>query len=144
MDEVDLDIKNYDELFGAALDNTEQLFDNDEIDGLFGTKDMSVSNCQGAYAAEVILKMSHYLIYSVACDHCNLIVKKSFFLLLLLFWIAAEKPRLYRDPCISILHNDDRELWAKWRLEQKKSRWRVIVLRYLYHSCQIHLETKKC
>ncbi|CAA3032218.1 zinc finger protein CONSTANS-LIKE 10-like isoform X2 [Olea europaea var. sylvestris] len=52
MDEVDLDIKNYDELFGAALDNTEQLFDNDEIDGLFGTKDMSVSNCQGANAAE--------------------------------------------------------------------------------------------
>lgn len=91
MDEVDLDIKNYDELFGAALDNTEQLFDNDEIDGLFETKDISVSNCQGAFAAEVILKMSHYLIYSVAYDHCNLIIKKSFFLLLLLFWIAAEK-----------------------------------------------------
>lgn len=56
MDEVDLDIENYEELFSAALDNTEQLFDDDGIDGLFGTKDMSVSNCRSANAAEVILK----------------------------------------------------------------------------------------
>ncbi|XP_022885933.1 zinc finger protein CONSTANS-LIKE 10-like isoform X2 [Olea europaea var. sylvestris] len=52
MDEVDLDIENYEELFSAALDNTEQLFDDDGIDGLFGTKDMSVSNCRSANAAE--------------------------------------------------------------------------------------------
>ncbi|KAK4397763.1 Zinc finger protein CONSTANS-LIKE 9 [Sesamum angolense] len=51
MDEVDLSIENYEELFGAALDNP-QLFGNDGIDGIFGTKDMSGSNCQGAYAAE--------------------------------------------------------------------------------------------
>ncbi|KAL0354308.1 UNVERIFIED_CONTAM: Zinc finger protein CONSTANS-LIKE 9 [Sesamum angustifolium] len=51
MDEVDLSIENYEELFGAALDNP-QLFGNDGIDEIFGTKDMSGSNCQGAYAAE--------------------------------------------------------------------------------------------
>ncbi|XP_011100551.1 zinc finger protein CONSTANS-LIKE 9 [Sesamum indicum] len=51
MDEVDLSIENYEELFGAALDNP-QLFGNDSIEGIFGTKDMSASNCQGAYAAE--------------------------------------------------------------------------------------------
>ncbi|KAL0400254.1 UNVERIFIED_CONTAM: Zinc finger protein CONSTANS-LIKE 9 [Sesamum radiatum] len=51
MDEVDLSIENYEELFGAALDNP-QLFGDDGIDGIFGTKDMSGSNCQGAYAAE--------------------------------------------------------------------------------------------
>ncbi|KAI3457694.1 hypothetical protein Pfo_014357 [Paulownia fortunei] len=52
MDEVDLSIENYEELFGVSLDNPEQLFGNDGIDGIFGTKDMSGSNCQGAYAAE--------------------------------------------------------------------------------------------
>lgn len=52
MDEIDLGIENYEELFGVALDNPENLF-GDGIDGIFGTEDMSVSNCQGAYAAEV-------------------------------------------------------------------------------------------
>ncbi|XP_051152237.1 zinc finger protein CONSTANS-LIKE 9-like isoform X2 [Andrographis paniculata] len=50
MDEVDLRIENYEELFGAALDNPEQLFANDGIDGIFGTKDISESNCAGALA----------------------------------------------------------------------------------------------
>ncbi|KAL2482202.1 Zinc finger protein CONSTANS-LIKE 10 [Forsythia ovata] len=52
MDEVDLDIENYEEIFGEALDNTEQLFDNNGIDDLFGMKDISGSNCHSAYAAE--------------------------------------------------------------------------------------------
>ncbi|KAG8387158.1 hypothetical protein BUALT_Bualt03G0224100 [Buddleja alternifolia] len=52
MDEVDLNIENYEELFGVACNNPEELFDNDGIDGIFGTKNMSGSNCRGAYAAE--------------------------------------------------------------------------------------------
>ncbi|CAI9772587.1 unnamed protein product [Fraxinus pennsylvanica] len=54
MNEIDLNIGNYEELFGVALNNHEQLFDDDEIDGLFGMRDMSGanSNCHGAYAAE--------------------------------------------------------------------------------------------
>ncbi|PIN20353.1 hypothetical protein CDL12_06944 [Handroanthus impetiginosus] len=52
MDEVDLSIENYEELFGGALHNPEQLFDNDGFDGLFGLTDMSGSDCQGAYPAE--------------------------------------------------------------------------------------------
>ncbi|KAK4386304.1 Zinc finger protein CONSTANS-LIKE 9 [Sesamum angolense] len=48
MDEVDLSIENYEELFGVAH-NPEDLFDNDGIDGLFGLKDMSGSDCHGAY-----------------------------------------------------------------------------------------------
>ncbi|EYU42795.1 hypothetical protein ABFS82_13G006300 [Erythranthe guttata] len=51
MDEVDLNIENYEELFGVAYDNPE-LFGYDGIDEIFGTKDMSGSNCHGAYAAE--------------------------------------------------------------------------------------------
>lgn len=54
MDEVDLGIENYDELFGVALNNPEQLFDNEGIEGLFGPNDMSGSDCQGAYPAEVV------------------------------------------------------------------------------------------
>lgn len=53
VDEIDLGIENYDELFGAAMDNPEQLFDNEEIYGLFGPN-MSSSDCQGAYLAEVV------------------------------------------------------------------------------------------
>ncbi|XP_059661286.1 zinc finger protein CONSTANS-LIKE 9-like [Cornus florida] len=54
MDEVDLNIENYEELFGVAFDNTEQLFENGGIDSLFGMKDLpgADSNCQGACIAE--------------------------------------------------------------------------------------------
>ncbi|KAG6387047.1 hypothetical protein SASPL_152229 [Salvia splendens] len=52
VDEIDLGIENYDELFGAALDNPDRLFDNEDIDGLFGPHDMSFSDCQAAYPAE--------------------------------------------------------------------------------------------
>lgn len=55
MDEVDLDLENYDELFGVALTNSELLFENGGIDSLFGAKEMSAadSNCQGPVVAEV-------------------------------------------------------------------------------------------
>lgn len=53
MDEVDLSIENYEELFGVTYDQ-EQLFDNDGIEELFGTREMSVSNCDGGYTAEVM------------------------------------------------------------------------------------------
>lgn len=55
MDEVDLNFENYEELFGLALNNSEELFENGGIDSLFGTTEMSGadSNCQGAVAAEV-------------------------------------------------------------------------------------------
>ncbi|MCD7472657.1 Zinc finger protein CONSTANS-LIKE [Datura stramonium] len=43
IDEVDLSIENYEELFGVSLDNRDQLFKNEDIDGLFGTNDMSVA-----------------------------------------------------------------------------------------------------
>ncbi|KAF7833231.1 zinc finger protein CONSTANS-LIKE 9-like [Senna tora] len=54
MDEVDLNLENYEELFGVALSHSEELFENGGIDSLFGTKDVSAgdSNCQGAAAAE--------------------------------------------------------------------------------------------
>ncbi|PON87995.1 Zinc finger-domain containing protein [Trema orientale] len=54
MDEVDLNFENYEELFGVALNNSEELFENGGIDSLFETTDMSGadSNCQGAVAAE--------------------------------------------------------------------------------------------
>ncbi|XVE78282.1 hypothetical protein DITRI_Ditri13aG0132400 [Diplodiscus trichospermus] len=54
MDEVDLNLENYEELFGVTLNQSEELFENGGIDSLFSTKDMSAadSNCQGAVAAE--------------------------------------------------------------------------------------------
>nr|AKA58775.1 B-box-type zinc-finger protein [Petunia x hybrida] len=54
MDEVDLSFENYEELFSGSLDNTNQLFENEDIDGLFGTRAMSVSDnsCQDANAVE--------------------------------------------------------------------------------------------
>ncbi|XP_050205869.1 zinc finger protein CONSTANS-LIKE 9-like [Mercurialis annua] len=54
MDEMDLHFENYEELFGMALNNSEELLENNGMESLFGTKDMSAadSNCQGAVAAE--------------------------------------------------------------------------------------------
>ncbi|KAG4966328.1 hypothetical protein JHK85_041303 [Glycine max] len=56
MDEVDLQLENYEELFGMALSHSEELFENGGINSLFETKDMSASagdsHCQGAVAAE--------------------------------------------------------------------------------------------
>ncbi|XP_057964849.1 zinc finger protein CONSTANS-LIKE 9-like [Malania oleifera] len=55
MDEVGLNFENYEELFGVALNQSEQLLENGGIDSLFGTKDMSGaddSNCQGPVVAE--------------------------------------------------------------------------------------------
>ncbi|KAL2976442.1 hypothetical protein AAZX31_13G008500 [Glycine max] len=55
MDEVDLNLENYEELFGMALSHSEELFENGGIDSLFGTKDMSAGDfsCEDAIAAEV-------------------------------------------------------------------------------------------
>ena len=60
MDEVDLELENYKELFGMALSHSEELFDNGGIDCLFETEDASAgdSQCQGVAAAEV-LKSHH-------------------------------------------------------------------------------------
>lgn len=55
MDEVDLNIENYEELFGLTLNNSEELFENGGLDSLFGANEVSVadSNCHGALVAEV-------------------------------------------------------------------------------------------
>ncbi|CAL0315639.1 unnamed protein product [Lupinus luteus] len=55
MDEVDLELENYEELFGMTLSHSEDLFENGGIDSLFGTKEIAASacnsNCQAAAAA---------------------------------------------------------------------------------------------
>lgn len=57
MDEVDLTLENYEELFGVSLNQSEELFENGGIDSLFGPKDMSCAdtNCQDALVSEVVL-----------------------------------------------------------------------------------------
>ncbi|KAL2493658.1 Zinc finger protein CONSTANS-LIKE 10 [Forsythia ovata] len=52
MDEGDFNIENYEDYFGANINNTGKLYDNVGIDALFGTRDMSCSNCHSASAAE--------------------------------------------------------------------------------------------
>ncbi|XP_039162085.1 scarecrow-like protein 34 isoform X2 [Eucalyptus grandis] len=54
MDEVDMNIEDYEELFGLTLNNSEELFQNGGLDSLFGTKDVSAadSKCQGDLLAE--------------------------------------------------------------------------------------------
>ncbi|CAL5354688.1 unnamed protein product [Camellia sinensis] len=53
--EVDLNVENYEEIFGVALNDPEQLFGNDGIGSLLGVKDMSDAdlNHRGTYAAEL-------------------------------------------------------------------------------------------
>ncbi|KAK8650823.1 hypothetical protein V6N13_140446 [Hibiscus sabdariffa] len=54
MDEVDLDLEKYEELFGMTLNHSEQLLENGGIASLFGAKDMPAadSDCQVAATAE--------------------------------------------------------------------------------------------
>ncbi|KAK3034023.1 hypothetical protein RJ639_033308 [Escallonia herrerae] len=54
MDELELNIEKYEELFGEDRNNPENLFDNDGIDGLFGMKDVSGANVnsRSAYVGE--------------------------------------------------------------------------------------------
>ncbi|XP_076929376.1 zinc finger protein CONSTANS-LIKE 9-like [Bidens hawaiensis] len=54
MDEVDLSIEKYEVLFGVGNNDPENLFAQDGIDSLFGTKDASVAEsvCLGGYATK--------------------------------------------------------------------------------------------
>lgn len=52
MDELDLNIEKYEELFGGAHNNLEQLFANDGMDGLFNMKGMFGANRHDAYVGE--------------------------------------------------------------------------------------------
>ncbi|KAK4752898.1 hypothetical protein SAY87_021696 [Trapa incisa] len=54
IDEVDLNLENYEELFGVTLNSSEDLLENGGIDSLFATKETSAadSSCQGAILAE--------------------------------------------------------------------------------------------
>ncbi|XP_022758887.1 zinc finger protein CONSTANS-LIKE 9-like isoform X1 [Durio zibethinus] len=53
MDEVDLSLENYEELFGVTLNHSEELFENGGIDSLFGMDICAAdSNCQAAVAAK--------------------------------------------------------------------------------------------
>ncbi|KAK4795138.1 hypothetical protein SAY86_013132 [Trapa natans] len=54
IDEVDLTLENYEELFGIILNSSEDFLENGGIDSLFATKETSAadSNCQGAVLAE--------------------------------------------------------------------------------------------
>ncbi|KAL6954661.1 Zinc finger protein CONSTANS-like [Sarracenia purpurea var. burkii] len=59
MDEVDLNVENYEELFGVALNDPKQLFGNDGIDSLFGVKGLFGAvglNYQGTHAAECAMQ----------------------------------------------------------------------------------------
>ncbi|KAK4276217.1 hypothetical protein QN277_019187 [Acacia crassicarpa] len=44
MDEMDLNLEKYEELFGMALSHSEELFENGGIDSLFGTKEISAGD----------------------------------------------------------------------------------------------------
>lgn len=76
MDEIDINIENYEEICGVNLNNQEQLFDDDEINGIFGMRDMSGANfnCPGAYAAEVILCTASALNYQISIAACDLLI----------------------------------------------------------------------
>jgi len=54
MDEVDLDLENYEELFGVAFNDPEHLFGNDGIGSLFGVKGMSAAEpaCSNGASAD--------------------------------------------------------------------------------------------
>ncbi|CAN1236193.1 Zinc finger protein CONSTANS-LIKE 10 [Linum grandiflorum] len=65
MDEMDLNLENYDELFDGG-----DAFEHGGMDSLFGTKDMSVAGTsyQGGAAAEVIYHIIYDISFLVCCS----------------------------------------------------------------------------
>lgn len=72
MDEMDLNLENYDELFGVTLNHSEELLENGGIDSLFGAKEPSAadSDCQAAVTAEVI--SSPFLLFTLFSCNCSM------------------------------------------------------------------------
>ena len=62
MDDVDLSIENYEELFGVCQNHSEQLLENGGIDSLFGTGSLpgADASTRGAYVAEVSSYLCSY------------------------------------------------------------------------------------
>lgn len=59
MDEMDLNLENYEELFSMSLNHSEEFFENGGIDSFFEAKGLSFEDsvCHSAVAAEVIVLM---------------------------------------------------------------------------------------
>lgn len=55
MDDVDLDLENYEQLFGVAFNDPEHLFGNDGIGSLFGVKGMSAAEVRWPYLISIVL-----------------------------------------------------------------------------------------
>lgn len=65
MDELELNIEKYEELFGVGHNDPQHLFNDDGIDSLFNMKRTGDdSNCQDAYAAEVLFKSLLICLYT--------------------------------------------------------------------------------
>lgn len=72
MDEMDLNLENYDELFGVSVNHSEELFNNGGIDSLFRAKNMS--RAQDVVAAEVFSSpfflLKSVCIFLIFFSHC--------------------------------------------------------------------------
>lgn len=55
MDDVDLDLENYEQLFGVAFNDPEHLFGNDGIGSLFGVKGISAAEVRWPYLIFIVL-----------------------------------------------------------------------------------------
>lgn len=78
MEELDLNIEKYEELFGESNNTMEQFFGSDEIDRLFGMKDMSGANRHRGYLAEVhsphIILLLHYPYFLIKYNSTSIVV----------------------------------------------------------------------
>lgn len=105
MEELDLNIEKYEELFGASNNNMEQFFGSDDIDRLFGIKDISSANRQRGYMVEVhstfIISILHCPLYDINYNSSS-------------NWVSHTLPESYTYTYLdmhinmsSFLHKDD-------------------------------------
>lgn len=79
IDDMDLELENYKEVFSFAFNNSEEFFEKGGIDSLFERKDMSASagdsNCWGAIAASsdsmLSTKTEPIIYYTETQSHSN-------------------------------------------------------------------------
>lgn len=68
MDEMDLNLENYEDLFSMSLNHSEEFFENGGIDSLFDSRGLSFEDsvCHSAVAAEVLVLMDSFQLLQVS------------------------------------------------------------------------------
>lgn len=141
MDEVDLDLENYEELFGVALSHSEELFENGGIDSLFGTKDMSAadSSCQGAVAAEV-LSSNCIMLPMISSLTCRLLICYIYWCLVSCVSNSLSMPCFEVCVSLNVLRILNYAIFLVLSITKGQSNTCLLISKYFFDECSFNFQ----